>query len=138
MVLRQSRRASTTCDETLFPANGLAPLHISTKMQPKLQRRIQRYGWDLAASDYEPLWRTQLASAQKELLALARLAPGERVLDVACGTGIVTLNAARAAAMHPPLVRQTEGNRPGLHGNFCDSANACGAPLRTASTYSAV
>ena len=65
-------------------------------MQPKLQRRIQRYGWDLAADDYEPLWRTQLASAQKELFTLARIAPGERVLDVACGTGIVTLNAARA------------------------------------------
>src|SRR5512143_2800132 len=65
-------------------------------MQPKLQRRVQRYGWDLAAGDYEPLWRTQLASAQKELLAMARLAPGERVLDVACGTGIVTLNAANA------------------------------------------
>lgn len=65
-------------------------------MQPKLQRRIQRYGWDLAAGDYEPLWRTQLASAQKELLALARLAPGESVLDVACGTGIVTLSAAHA------------------------------------------
>jgi SAM-dependent methyltransferase len=41
------------------------------------------------------LWRTQLASAQNELLALAGLAPGERVLDVACGTGLVTLNAAR-------------------------------------------
>ncbi|HSE12993.1 MAG TPA: methyltransferase domain-containing protein [Rudaea sp.] len=65
-------------------------------MQPKLQRRVQRYGWDLAAGDYEPLWRTQLASAQKELLAMARLAHGERVLDVACGTGIVTLDAARA------------------------------------------
>jgi ubiquinone/menaquinone biosynthesis C-methylase UbiE len=65
-------------------------------MQPKLQRRVQRYGWDLAAGDYEPLWRTQLASAQNELLALARLAPGERVLDVACGTGLVTLDAARA------------------------------------------
>jgi ubiquinone/menaquinone biosynthesis C-methylase UbiE len=67
-----------------------------TTMQPKLQRRIQRYGWDLAADDYEPLWRTQLVSAQKELLTLARLAPGERVLDVACGTGIVTLSAAHA------------------------------------------
>src|SRR5512141_1113324 len=65
-------------------------------MQPNLQRRVQRYGWDLAAGDYEPLWRTQLASAQNELLSLASLAPGERVLDVACGTGLVTLNAARA------------------------------------------
>jgi ubiquinone/menaquinone biosynthesis C-methylase UbiE len=61
----------------------------------RLQRRIQRYGWDLAARDYETLWHAQLAQAQAELLAWAALTPGERVLDVACGTGLVTLDAAR-------------------------------------------
>lgn len=65
-------------------------------MEPRLQRRVQRYGWDLAANDYESLWQAQLAPAQAELLAQAALAPGERVLDVACGTGLVTLPAARA------------------------------------------
>ena len=65
-------------------------------MDAKLQRRIQRYGWDLAAHDYERLWHAQLAEAQATLLALASLAPGERVLDVACGTGLVTFDAARA------------------------------------------
>ncbi len=65
-------------------------------MEPKLQRRIQRYGWDLAAGDYEPLWREQLACAQAKLLACAAPSPGERVLDVACGTGLVALGAARA------------------------------------------
>lgn len=65
-------------------------------MDARLQRRVQRYGWDLAAADYEPLWQAQLAPAQAELLAQAALAPGERVLDVACGTGLVALPAARA------------------------------------------
>lgn len=65
-------------------------------MQPNLQRRIQRYGWDLAAHDYEPLWHAQLAEAQATLLASASLATGERVLDVACGTGLVTFEAAHA------------------------------------------
>jgi ubiquinone/menaquinone biosynthesis C-methylase UbiE len=65
-------------------------------MDARLQRRVQRYGWDLAAHDYEPLWQAQLAEAQATLLALASLAPGERVLDVACGTGLVTFDAARA------------------------------------------
>jgi ubiquinone/menaquinone biosynthesis C-methylase UbiE len=65
-------------------------------MEAKLQRRIQRYGWDLAAETYEPLWQRQLADAQSAMLALASPAPGEQVLDIACGTGLVTFGAARA------------------------------------------
>lgn len=65
-------------------------------MDARLQRRVQRYGWDLAAADYEPLWQAQLAPARNDLLARAALAPGERVLDVACGTGLATFEAARA------------------------------------------
>jgi ubiquinone/menaquinone biosynthesis C-methylase UbiE len=65
-------------------------------MDARLQRRIQRYGWDLAAVDYESLWQAQLAEAQDALLALARPAVGERVLDIACGTGLVSFGAARA------------------------------------------
>lgn len=65
-------------------------------MEAKVQRRIQRYGWDLAAGDYEPLWQSQLALAQSTLLDCASLAAGQRVLDVACGTGLVTFAAAKA------------------------------------------
>jgi SAM-dependent methyltransferase len=65
-------------------------------MDARLQTRIQRYGWDLAADDYEPLWATQLSGVQRALLVAAALAPGERVLDVASGTGRVALQAAEA------------------------------------------
>ena len=65
-------------------------------MEPSLQKRVQRYGWDRAALDYESLWQAQLASAQTQLLAGASLMPGARVLDVACGTGLVTFAAAQA------------------------------------------
>jgi ubiquinone/menaquinone biosynthesis C-methylase UbiE len=65
-------------------------------MDARFQRRVQRYGWDLAADDYEPLWQAQLAEAQAAMMALAALAPGTQVLDVACGTGLVSLEAARA------------------------------------------
>jgi len=63
-------------------------------MEAKLQRRIQRYGWDKAASYYEPYWKHQLWPAQDRLLALANLDACEQVLDVACGTGLVTFPAA--------------------------------------------
>jgi len=62
----------------------------------RVQLRVQRYGWDRAAGDYEALWQAQLEPAHAALLAGAALAPGAAVLDVACGTGLVTLAAARA------------------------------------------
>ncbi len=65
-------------------------------MDPRLQRRVQRYGWDLAADSYEALWQAQLAPAQVRLLERVALRPGEQVLDVACGTGLVSLAAAQA------------------------------------------
>jgi len=65
-------------------------------MDPKLQRRVQRYGWDRAASHYERYWLEQLRIAQSKLLEMAALHPGEKVLDVSCGTGMVTFRAADA------------------------------------------
>jgi ubiquinone/menaquinone biosynthesis C-methylase UbiE len=63
-------------------------------MHGRFQKRVQRYGWDKAASYYENLWREQLEPAQTALLDFADLVPGERVLDIACGTGLVTFRAA--------------------------------------------
>lgn len=65
-------------------------------MDAKLQRRVQRYGWDKAAEHYERYWARQLEPAQSLLLKYAALAPGERVLDIAAGSGLVTLKAAEA------------------------------------------
>jgi ubiquinone/menaquinone biosynthesis C-methylase UbiE len=73
-------------------------------MESRLQRRLQRYGWDLASADYEPLWQTQLACVHDELIACASLVPGERVLDVACGSGLVAFRAAEAVGRHGQVV----------------------------------
>lgn len=67
-------------------------------MTPASQRRIQRYGWDNAAGYYAPFWQEQLKPAQDRLLEMAALQPGEHVLEVACGSGLVTFPAAEAVA----------------------------------------
>jgi ubiquinone/menaquinone biosynthesis C-methylase UbiE len=73
-------------------------------MDANLQRRVQRYGWDKAAPYYERSWHAQLEPAQDSLLELAGLKAGDRVLDAACGTGLVTF---RAAALVAPMVRSS-------------------------------
>lgn len=63
-------------------------------MQPSLQRRIQRYGWDKASNSYEIYWQQQLKPAQDLLLQMAQVQHGEHVIDIACGTGLVSFRAA--------------------------------------------
>ena len=73
-------------------------------MDERLQRRVQRYGWDKASEHYERFWAKQLAPAHQLLLELAAPAPGESLLDIACGTGLVTFPAARAVGPNGRVV----------------------------------
>lgn len=63
-------------------------------MKPRLQRYVQRQGWDRASRSYEQYWRRQLLPAIDLLIDTAAVQPGEDVIDVACGTGLVTLPVA--------------------------------------------
>lgn len=65
-------------------------------MKPELQRRVQRYGWDYSSPHYETGWQRQLWPAQQRLLKAANIHPGENVLDISCGTGLVTFPVADA------------------------------------------
>jgi ubiquinone/menaquinone biosynthesis C-methylase UbiE len=73
-------------------------------MDPRLQRRVQRYGWDRAVTAYEQGWRDQLEPAHSLMLELVALEPGWRVLDVACGTGLVSFRAAAAVGEQGTVV----------------------------------
>lgn len=68
-------------------------------MRPELQRRVQRYGWDYSSPHYEKGWQHQLWPAQKRLLERANLQKGEKVLDISCGTGLVTFPVAEAVGL---------------------------------------
>lgn len=65
-------------------------------MKPDLQRRVQRYGWDNAAPYYDTGWQKQLWPAQEKLLSSINLKPGDHVLDISCGSGLITLPIAKA------------------------------------------
>lgn len=66
-------------------------------MTPELQRRVQRYGWDKASAYYENSWAEQLKPAQDLLIDLVDIKEGEKVIDIACGTGLVSFRAADLA-----------------------------------------
>jgi ubiquinone/menaquinone biosynthesis C-methylase UbiE len=63
-------------------------------MEPKLHRRVQRYGWDLAVEDYDTYFVPLLRHCSERCIELLDLKPGERVLDVATGTGVAAFMAA--------------------------------------------
>jgi ubiquinone/menaquinone biosynthesis C-methylase UbiE len=66
------------------------------EVEAKVQRWVQRRGWDRAVGYYQTFWQEQLRPAHERVLAAADLRPGQQVIDVACGTGMVTLPAAAA------------------------------------------
>ena len=64
-------------------------------MDPRLQLRVQRYGWDAAADYYNDGWEAQLRPAHDQLLQSARLTKGQKVIETACGSGLVTMRIAK-------------------------------------------
>jgi SAM-dependent methyltransferase len=66
-------------------------------MDARQQRVIQRRGWDRASTCYEQYWQRQLEPAHDLLLSAVDLQPGDDVLDVACGSGALTMRLATIA-----------------------------------------
>src|SRR5438309_9505097 len=63
-------------------------------MEPKLHRRVQRYGWDKAVQDYDEHFVPLLRRCSERTIELLDPQPGERILDVATGTGVAAFMAA--------------------------------------------
>lgn len=66
-------------------------------MNSAVHTKIQYWGWNKAAPYYDDLWQNQLRNVQKLLLSEASVNPGDKVLDICCGSGLVTIPAAQAA-----------------------------------------
>lgn len=73
-------------------------------MDPRLQLRVQRYGWDKAEPYYERGWKQSLKPAQDLLLEMANLMEGEKVIDISCGTGLVSFEAAKRVGTNGMVV----------------------------------
>ncbi|MCO4821784.1 MAG: class I SAM-dependent methyltransferase [Flavobacteriaceae bacterium] len=66
-------------------------------MHPNLQRRVQRYGWDKAASYYENSWQEQLKPAHDLLIETSNVQYGDHIIDLAAGTGLVSFRLLEKA-----------------------------------------
>src|SRR3990170_2006546 len=85
----------TTCAGRCLSAASFESLSgRGRSMEPKLHRRVQRYGWDLAVQDYDQYFVPLLRHCSERCLEMAALQPGERVLDVATGTGVAAFLVA--------------------------------------------
>jgi SAM-dependent methyltransferase len=65
-------------------------------VDPRVFRRVQRYGWDAATNAYDRGWVPLIEGLTESCVARAALQPGERVLDLATGTGVGAFAASLA------------------------------------------
>jgi ubiquinone/menaquinone biosynthesis C-methylase UbiE len=70
-------------------------------------KRDSRSSWDAAAAGWEKWWPLFERAAQgvsNSLVALAKIKPGDRVLDIATGTGEPAITAARAVGQNGRVI----------------------------------
>ena len=139
---RRARRSSATSPRLLERLNraGKDSLVVASEylevvgdpgadMDARVQRRVQRYGWDLAANDYERLWQAQLGPAQSDMMARIELRAGERVVDVASAP------AWSRSPLSPPSAPRAGCSAPTFPARWSTRRNA--VPIRSASSKAA-
>jgi ubiquinone/menaquinone biosynthesis C-methylase UbiE len=69
------------------------------QFDPETVRAFEHAGWQQAAAAYDATFAQATAPFAEALLDAARVAAGTRVLDLCCGTGVVTAAAAARGAL---------------------------------------
>jgi ubiquinone/menaquinone biosynthesis C-methylase UbiE len=83
--------------------------------------------YDRVAGVYDDLWNPHVAAPNQCLTDALALRPGESVADLACGTGLVTLDMARRVA---PAVVEAVDCSAGMLASARARAAEAGLPLR--------
>src|SRR5947207_6053405 len=71
---------------------------IKAGFDPEAVRAFEHGGWQQVAAEYDATFARATAPFVDALLAAAGVESGMRVLDLCCGTGVVTAAAARRGA----------------------------------------
>ena len=71
---------------------------------PRSFKKRQTEYWDAAADEYDQGYATMLLPVLEQMLRAGKLGPGHRVLDLACGTGVGSLMAARMVGANGSVV----------------------------------
>lgn len=87
---------------------------VSSTFEPNQFKMAQREGWDSVAEGWKEWWKPLEKGAQKlsqRLIELARIKPGQRVLDIATGIGEPSITAAKVVGTGGGHVLATDISR---------------------------
>ena len=73
-------------------------------MEAKVHRRVQRYGWDKAVNDYDRYFVPLIKHCSERTIDMLDLKPGERMVDIATGTGVGAFMASERLGPSGELV----------------------------------
>ncbi len=94
---------------------------------PEAFREFERTGWNGAAGEYNDLFGVITAQAVPSLLDAVDAQFGTRLLDLACGTGVVSAGALMrgctvvGADFAPDMLAQASRRWPGAEFRLCDA-----------------
>jgi SAM-dependent methyltransferase len=97
-----------------------APASADAAVDVEAFQAFEREGWDRVAHLYDAVWSPLTSQFIAPLLEEAAIAPGHRVLDLACGPGYVAAAAERLGAtavavdLSPSMVAEARRRHPGL------------------------